>query len=172
MPQPARRAMRAPVIEILVRSPQWAAQPRAEAVVRGTIDEAARALAPAQLAAHAELAVMLTDDETIRALNKQWRGRDTATNVLSFPAGGHRAPGAATRLGDIAIAYETLAREAEADGKPFAAHLAHLAVHGFLHLLGYDHELDEQACAMERLEREILARLDIADPYATRDAGA
>ena len=73
---------------------------------------------------------------------------------------------------DIAIAYETLAREAEADGKPFAAHLAHLAVHGFLHLLGYDHELDEQACAMERLEREILARLDIADPYATRDAGA
>jgi probable rRNA maturation factor len=85
--------------------------------------------------------------------------------VLSFPA----APGSET-LGDIAIAYETTAREAEAEGKPFADHLAHLAVHGFLHLLGYDHQSDAEAAAMERLEVAILARLNVPDPYAQSDA--
>ena len=74
-------------------------------------------------------------------------------------------------LGDIVIAYETTAREAETEHKPFEHHLSHLTVHGFLHLLGYDHESDDEAETMERLEREILARLDIADPYATRDEG-
>ncbi len=73
-------------------------------------------------------------------------------------------------LGDIAIAYETVAREAERDGKPMADHLAHLAVHGFLHLLGYDHHMEPEAERMERLERDILARIGISDPYASRDA--
>jgi probable rRNA maturation factor len=71
-------------------------------------------------------------------------------------------------IGDIVIAYETTAREAVADGKPFAHHLAHLAVHGYLHLLGYDHETDRDAKTMERLEVDILARLDVPDPYAPR----
>jgi probable rRNA maturation factor len=84
--------------------------------------------------------------------------------VLSFPAA--RAGGAL--LGDIAIAYETLAREATAESKPFLHHLAHLTVHGFLHLLGYDHQTDSQAEAMEGLERAALARLEIADPYVSR----
>ena len=118
---------------------------------------------------------LLTDDAAIRALNRQWRGRDEATNVLSFPAPEQIqgcVQGAPRLLGDIVIAYETTAREAEIERKPFAHHLVHLAVHGFLHLLGYDHESEAEAEEMERLEREILARLDIADPYATRNSEA
>ena len=89
---------------------------------------------------------MLTDDAAIRALNRDWRGNDTPTNVLSFPAPTRQsATGVRHMLGDIVIAYETIAREAAAEGKPFAHHLAHLAVHGFLHLLGYDHETDRDA---------------------------
>jgi probable rRNA maturation factor len=100
----------------------------------------------------------------MRELNGRWRGRPEPTNVLSFPATGRTET-----LGDIAIAYQTTAREAEAEGKPFADHLAHLAVHGFLHLLGYDHQSDAEAAAMERLEAAILARLGIGDPYAKGD---
>ena len=107
---------------------------------------------------------MLTDDSAIRLLNRDWRDVDAATNVLSFP-------GADTRrrhLGDIVLAFETIAREARAEKKPFAHHLAHLAVHGFLHLIGYDHERASDAEAMERTEREILRQLAIPDPYRPR----
>jgi probable rRNA maturation factor len=100
----------------------------------------------------------------VRRLNAQWRGIDKPTNVLSFPP----APGGAgdvKSLGDIAIAYETTASEARAEDKPFADHLAHLCVHGFLHLMGYDHELEAHAETMESLERVILARLGVPDPY-------
>ena len=114
---------------------------------------------------------MLTDDSAIRALNRDWRGHDKPTNVLSFPAKQPRSrrTGAAVpaSLGDIVIAYETTAREASAEGKPLKHHLAHLAVHGFLHLLGYDHENDRDAKQMEPLETEILAGLGMPDPYAS-----
>ena len=120
----------------------------------------------------AELAIMLTDDGGIRTLNRNWRGIDKATNVLSFPAlqpTGDTGPDDAPRmLGDIAIAYETTRREADEEHKLFDHHLSHLAVHGFLHLIGYDHENDAEAEAMEGLEREILAQLGIPDPYADR----
>jgi probable rRNA maturation factor len=117
-----------------------------------------------------ELAVVLTDDAAIRALNRDWRSKDAATNVLSFPAKEARPDRRAPRLlGDIVIAYETVAREAAAEGKPFMHHLAHLAVHGFLHLVGYDHEANEDADAMEGLEIAILARLEVPDPYLLRD---
>ena len=120
-----------------------------------------------------EIAVMLTDDAGIRKLNATWRGIDKPTNVLSFPApepAGAAGQGDAPRmLGDIAIAYETMRKEADDQSKPFADHLSHLAVHGFLHLIGYDHGKDDDAEAMETLEREILARLDIPDPYAERE---
>jgi len=105
----------------------------------------------------------MTDDAAMRLLNQAWRGVDAATNVLSFPnnpAGGERS-----LIGDIVLAYETIATEARKEGKPFAHHLAHLAVHGFLHLLGYDHDREREAATMERLEREILHRLAIPDPY-------
>ena len=105
------------------------------------------------------------------ALNRDWRGIDKPTNVLSFPVRRRKPDGLPALLGDVIVAYETLAREASEENKPFLHHLAHLAVHGFLHLLGYDHETDSEAEAMEGLEREILARLGIADPYRAARAG-
>ena len=115
-----------------------------------------------------ELAVVLTDDAAIRTLNRTWRGKDEATNVLSFPA--QSPPGTPALLGDIVIAYETTAREAQAEGKPFRHHLAHLAVHGYLHLAGHDHEADAEAEAMESLEIAVLARLKVPNPYIARNA--
>ena len=155
-----------PAVDIVIESPLWNT-----IVVDSMLRRAIAAAAPADVA-NAELSIVLTDDAAIRELNRQWRGRDEATNVLSFPAVNAAAGAAPLLLGDIVIAYETTAREAESEGKLFPHHLAHLAVHGFLHLLGYDHESDVEAEEMERLEREILGRLDIADPYATRDTEA
>jgi probable rRNA maturation factor len=166
MSSAARRTRPAPAIDILVESPLWRAAPDAAAVLRRAIGEACTMTGRPMDAT--ELAIVLCDDTAMRTLNGRWRGRAEPTNVLSFPAAAHAANAAA--LGDIAIAYETTAREAEADGKRFADHLAHLAVHGFLHLLGYDHQSDDEADSMERLERLILARLGIADPYAVGDS--
>ena len=154
-----------PVIDITIETGPWQAQDD-EAIVTRAIETAAGM--SRHDVAGAELSVVLTDDASIRAINAQWRRKDEATNVLSFPAP-PAMPGAPRLLGDIVIAHETTAREAKAEGKPFADHLGHLAVHGFLHLLGYDHESDADAEVMERLEREILAKLGVPDPYATRD---
>ena len=162
MPAAARRSRPAPAIDIVVESQLWRSEPNAAAVIRRAIGEAAEMTHATT--SPSELAIMLCDDAAMRKLNGRWRGRPEPTNVLSFPAvaGSHA-------LGDIAIAYETTAREAQAEGKPFADHLDHLAVHGFLHLLGYDHGSDAEAAAMERLEVAILARLGVADPYANGD---
>jgi probable rRNA maturation factor len=156
-----------PQTEVLVTSDCWQAEPGAEAVIHRAIGAAAE-IADADTG-DAELAVMLTDDGGIRTLNSSWRGIDKPTNVLSFPAlqpTGEALDDMPRMLGDIAIAYETTRREAEQEDKPFDHHLSHLAVHGFLHLIGYDHENDDDADAMETLEREILAQLGIPDPYA------
>ena len=116
---------------------------------------------------------MLAGDSHIRVLNRKWRNRDAPTNVLSFPALAHQFGGALPRmLGDIIIAYETTQREAAAQRKAFADHVAHLCVHGFLHLLGYDHVCAEDAAAMEQIETTILRRLRIPDPYTERAATA
>jgi probable rRNA maturation factor len=156
-----------PAIDVVVDSPLWEREPKAVQTVEQAIATAAAEIT----APPGEVAVMLTDDATIRTLNRDWRKIDKPTNVLSFPA--TQVPGAAAALhGDIVIAYETLAREASDEGKVFTQHLAHLAVHGFLHLMGYDHQNDSDADAMERLERAILARLDLPDPYLARDLGA
>jgi probable rRNA maturation factor len=160
-----------PMTEVLVVADCWRSEPDAEAVIQRAI--AAAAAAVEADVDDAELAVMLTDDSGIRTLNSNWRGIDRPTNVLSFPAlqgEGARKPGdAPPMLGDIAIAYETMRREADEEGKPFDHHLSHLAVHGFLHLIGYDHENDADADEMESLETEILAQLGIPDPYADRE---
>ena len=163
----SRSPLRRPAlaVDIVVESPLWKAQRGADAMLRRAL-AAAAALVPSD----GELAVVLTDDAAIRALNRDWRGKDAATNVLSFPAKEARPDRRAPRLlGDIVIAYETVAREVAADGKPFMHHLAHLAVHGFLHLVGYDHEANKDADAMEGLDIAILARLDVPDPYLLRD---
>jgi probable rRNA maturation factor len=167
-----------PVTEVLVVADCWQAEPDAEAVILRAVATAAEIAhaGPHASFGEAELAVMLTDDAGIRTLNNNWRDIDKPTNVLSFPAlppTGPAGPDDAPRmLGDIAIAYETTRKEADDEQKPFDHHLSHLAVHGFLHLIGYDHENDDDAEAMEALEQEILAQLGIPDPYADRDPRA
>jgi probable rRNA maturation factor len=114
-----------------------------------------------------EISILLTSDSAVQKLNAQFRGKDKPTNVLSFPADPEDTfPGAPQILGDIAIAYGVCAKEAKTEEKTLSEHLMHLVVHGVLHLLGYDHEREKEADAMEEWERKILARLGIADPYA------
>ena len=163
-----RTAPRAPTafkIDIRIEADLWKRREDIRALVRRTVAAAAAELsAPA-----AELAIVLTDDSAIRLLNRTWRGVDAATNVLSFPT--QDAGGQPPLIGDVVLAYETIAREARAERKPFAHHLAHLVVHGFLHLLGYDHRSRREAEAMEQVERDVLRRLAIPNPYrATTDA--
>jgi probable rRNA maturation factor len=114
--------------------------------------------------------IVLTDDEEMRALNRIWRGKDAPTNVLSFPASD--AVSEAGLIGDVVLAYETTHKEARDERLVLADHVSHLVVHGVLHLLGFDHEQDEEAEQMEDLERTALASLGIADPYAEREARA
>jgi probable rRNA maturation factor len=121
-----------------------------------------------------EISLLLADDATVRGLNARWRSRDQPTNVLAFAARERPAPSApdATMpLGDVVLAYETMAAEARAQGKPLPHHLSHLVIHGVLHLLGFDHERPAEARRMERLEVSALARLGFADPYAPSQAG-
>ena len=157
-----------PRIAVIVASALWRAERGVRAVVRRAVVEAAAAATTNG----GELAIVLTDDSAIRALNRDWRGQDRPTNVLSFPAhaaAAARAPGPDRLLGDIVIAYETTAREARAEHRLFAHHLAHLAVHGFLHLIGHDHAADAEAEAMEALEVAALARLKVPNPYLAPD---
>jgi probable rRNA maturation factor len=150
-------------IDVLVESSLWKEQPGAAAAVRKAINAAADEVS----SPGGEVAVVLTDDAALRRLNKTWRGIDKPTNVLSFPVAKSGAKTEAM-LGDIVIAYETLARESRDEGKDFVHHLSHLAVHGFLHLMGYDHQNDSEAATMEELESAVLARLRVPDPYLVR----
>src|SRR5215475_5332928 len=156
-----------PAVDVLIESEAWRVLPDAENVVRRAIAVAAAS----EIAARnrrTELSVLLCDDRMIAGLNARWRGQAKPTNVLSFSAPPLRgsAPAGKVPLGDIAVAYETLAREAGEQGKTVSNHLSHLIVHGFLHLLGYDHHAEGEAEQMEQLERDILARIGIANPYA------
>ena len=147
------------MIDVEVEDAAWTqALPDVERLVRS----AALAAAAHEEAAHADITILLTDDASVRALNAQFRGNDTATNVLGFPA----APNPERHLGDIALACGVCVREAAEQGKPLAHHLQHLTIHGVLHLLGYDHIGDDEAEVMEDLERTVLAGLGVPDPYA------
>jgi probable rRNA maturation factor len=118
------------------------------------------------------LDIALSSDAEVRALNAQYRGKDKPTNVLSFPAMDIPAGSASNGsrfIGDVILAYETTAAEAAAEGKALNAHAAHLAVHGMLHLLGHDHETDDEADEMEALETAILGKLGFPDPYSERN---
>jgi probable rRNA maturation factor len=164
MTPPDRRAL-VLEIDIQVASPLWAAQPRAAETVRA-------ALAAATSARHVEgdVSVLLTDDAAIRTLNRDWRQIDKPTNVLSFPAAKDATKHASHAfVGDIVVAYETLARECADEDRNFLHHLAHLSVHGFLHLIGYDHQTDAQADEMEGLESRIMQSMNMPDPYLARD---
>jgi probable rRNA maturation factor len=135
----------------------------------------AEAVAPELANPRLSASLLFTSDEEIHALNREWRQRDKATNVLSFPMLareellGLAADGPPELLGDVALAHETCAREAAAKGIPLEHHAAHLIVHGLLHLAGYDHEISTaDAEAMEALETKALAICEIADPYGDR----
>jgi probable rRNA maturation factor len=151
--------------DIQRHSPLWRAVPKVNMLVR----QAGRAaLKGGGVATHADatFAVALADDAMVRAANRGFRAKDKPTNVLSFPAVPQDRIAIAPFLGDIIIAYETVAAEALAEDKPFGNHLAHLVVHGVLHILGYDHMTKAEAELMERRETLILASLGIPDPYA------
>ena len=154
-----------PTVDVVRESPLWSGQADPE--------EVARRAALAALSGtgrpyneNAELAVILSDDARVQQLNDLWRGKDQPTNVLSFPAAEGDEIATADLLGDVVIAYETVAREAENEGKSFQAHFTHLVVHGTLHLVGFDHMDDGEAEEMEAAERAVLSGLGIADPYA------
>lgn len=118
------------------------------------------------------ISILLADDAFVAGLNQKYRGKSEPTNVLSFAgeeAGGPRGAGAPRLLGDVVLAYETVAREAAAQEKPLGDHFCHLVVHGILHLLGYDHQHDEEAALMERTEIDILRSLGVPDPYRPLD---
>jgi probable rRNA maturation factor len=154
-------------VEVSVSCEAWlAACPGAEAIAeaaaRAVLAEAPESTAPAVLGA------ILTDDAEQRQLNRTYRGKDSPTNVLSFAMADPAAPGPAgspVLLGDVVLAFETVAREAAEQDKPLADHLRHLVVHGVLHLLGFDHETDTEAATMEARETAILKELGVPAPY-------
>jgi probable rRNA maturation factor len=153
-----------PVVDVVAESPLWDAHPDAEEVARRAVG-AALSEAGRTYNEDAELAVILADDARLKDLNRDWRGKDRPTNVLSFPGAEGDEIATAPLLGDLVLAFETVAEEAERDGKSFEDHFAHLVVHGTLHLFGFDHMSDDEAETMENTERAALARLGIADPY-------
>jgi probable rRNA maturation factor len=167
-PTSGRHAGRKPALPILsvetaVHSGVWwAACPEAEALAEGA---ARAALVAADVRPPVIVDVVLTDDAEQRRLNRDYRGKDAPTNVLSFPLGDAAPGGGPVMLGDVILAFETVAREAGEQDKPLADHLRHLVVHGVLHLLGFDHETDAEAAVMEARESEILAELGVPDPY-------
>jgi probable rRNA maturation factor len=154
-----------PEIDIQVTNGAWPPEEQLAKLVHEAVEAAVMAT-PLAFRPGSELCLVFSDDPTIRALNHQWRGKDKATNVLSFPAGKailDELPG--PLLGDIVLAFETIKNEAELEDKPFEHHLQHLVIHGFFHLFGYDHQIDAEAETMENLERRALAQLGIDDPY-------
>jgi probable rRNA maturation factor len=150
------------VVDVEVANSAWLAAGDVDAlaqdVVAATLTEVGTRVHP-----DAEISIRLCDDDEIRALNLAWRNKDKETNVLSFPApAGSQGP----LLGDMVVAFEYVSEEAREAGRSLRDHLTHMLVHGFLHLLGFDHENEFDAEEMEDLERRILAQLGIDDPYS------
>ena len=152
-------------VAVAVEAGKWPETEQLRALAESAVEAIARVFPPPhggreRFLPNSEVSLLFTDDAAVRVLNRTWRGKDKPTNVLSFsqPAG--------PLLGDIVLAAETVTREADLANKPVADHIAHLIVHGTLHLLGYDHEEEAEAEAMERLEAAALAEMGLADPYA------
>lgn len=155
-----------PAIDLTIECPSWDRLGNLEKIATDAI-HAALAETATKILAEAEVSLLFCDDAAIKKLNRTWRGENKATNVLSFAS-----PGPLARrmmIGDIAIAFETTEAEALAERKPLEAHVSHLVVHGFLHLLGHDHAQVADAEVMENIERRVLASLGIADPFAGAD---
>lgn len=147
-----------PPIDILIEAENWPQRDELETLTHSVISIAREEVVAEK---PGSICVLFTSDSYIQSLNAEFRQKDRPTNVLSFPA----LPSLEGQLGDIALAQETVFREAQEKGIPVNDHIAHLVVHGFLHLQGYDHQTESDANEMESIERCTLARLDIADPY-------
>jgi probable rRNA maturation factor len=152
-------------IEVIVEAGDWPPQGDLAGLADSAVAAAMRQARPA-LAPGAEIAIVFTDDGHIETLNRRYRGKAAPTNVLSFPAGPPIAGRHGPLLGDVVLARETVVAEADERQVPLADHLTHLIVHGFLHLLGYDHETDREAVVMEGLETAIMQTLGKSDPHA------
>ncbi len=181
--------MSSPDIVITVEAGDWPPEAALREISRRAVEAAVEAVGASPLTrpsakaeghplprgergdAAAELSIVFTDDAAMRKLNAKWRGKDSPTNVLSFPQaappGSGAFSGSGRLLGDVILSAETIAREAALAEKPLEDHMAHLIIHGYLHLLGFDHQVDADAEKMEQLERVALKKLGIADPYAT-----
>jgi probable rRNA maturation factor len=155
-------------VDFVQTSQRWRGALPARALARQAIAAAAAECGIA-LRRGAEVCVHLVGDAEIKALNARWRGRDAPTDVLSFPAVEPARVADARLLGDVLLAFETVSREAEQERKTLADHFRHLVVHGFLHLLGFDHVERGEAEAMEALEARALARLGVSDPYRSNE---
>ena len=151
-------------IETVVESGNWPAALNPQNLASTCVEAAAKGRDFAR-AADCEVCVIFTADATMRELNNQWRKIDKPTNVLSFPAPEPPQNAPVHVLGDIFLGIETIRREADEQGKSLRDHTAHLIVHGFLHLIGYDHENETEAADMEAVETVILAGLGVSDPY-------
>jgi probable rRNA maturation factor len=159
-------SLEAPVLEL---APDVRIEDARWGEVLGDVDALCQrvlAHAAARMKTGGAVSVLFTADAEMQALNRRWRGLDKPTDVLSFPADGPDIPGEPVHLGDIALGFETSLRDAHDMDRPAEAHISHLLVHGFLHLLGYDHIEPADAAVMEPLEAEILAGLGLPDPYA------
>lgn len=148
-----------PAIVLSVEKGEWPDEAELESLAERAVAASFR-IAREDFKEDAEISILFTDDEAIQALNSAWRGKDKPTNVLSFPQP------SGPLLGDIVLASETVRREAALAEKLLEDHIAHLIVHGVFHLLGYDHEEDEEADEMESLESAALSEMGIADPYS------
>lgn len=154
-----------PEIDLTLEAGGWQDGERYAALCR-TVIEATCQLAELRVQTGSEVGVVLTDDDHIRRLNAEHRGKEAPTNVLSFPICDAATDVKGPLLGDIVVAFETLRDEAADQQKPFEEHFCHLIAHGFLHLFGYDHQIDEDAAVMERLETAVMQRIGFSDPYA------
>ena len=173
-PPPARSELpaAAPSVDatVAIEDDRWLEHIGIENAVTQAVDAACGAY-PELFAGGGDVAVVLSSDSHVTALNGDFRGKPQPTNVLSFPADARATePGAAPYLGDIILARETIEREAHEAGVPVAHHVQHLTIHGLLHLRGFDHQTDDDADAMEALETRVLQQLNVADPYAREHA--
>ena len=152
-------------IDINIQEEQWATSfPKLEELTRNALQAAIKIYCPDRFS---EISILLTNNAHMQILNNQWRGQNKPTNVLSFMTALPTKGDAKTLcLGDIALGYETIINQAQASGIKAKDHFSHLLIHGYLHLQGLDHKTDDEADFMQGLESEILANLDIANPYA------
>lgn len=151
--------------DVLIEEALWRERLDPEAIAIAAADKIIEIVKP-RLHPAAEISVTFSNDERVRKLNAEWRGKNAPTNVLSFPAASGAKFESSPLLGDVVLAYETVDREARVEGKQFADHTAHLVIHGLLHLIGYDHENEIDANKMERTESMIMTGLGYPDPWA------